>query len=215
LPVAVRAAIVQSASSEVSYAGHDDMRWGVLLLGIALLAPPATAQNLTVTIVEHGIYTAETVRVEKLPNGFNSNVVDKICHVETTGAVPAKLGVQFGFRYRLEGGPEGAPVVLRRVTRFPAPVSPPDGPPAQAVSENNIGVRIGATSYLGYGFDHAWELVKGLWSLEIWYGQRRLAGQEFEIGEGEPPQARPRGDGDQCFELSVSLPGYIRTGGRK
>jgi Domain of unknown function (DUF3859) len=190
------------------------MRLGALLLGIGLLATPVAAQNLTATIVEHGIYTAETVRVEKLPNGFNSNIVDKICHIVTTESVPAKLGVQFGYRYRLDGGPAGALVMLRRVTRFPAPIKPENGPPAQSVSEHNISMKVGATSYVGYGFDHAWEMVSGTWSLEIWQGDRLLVGQDFEIGAPDAPGTRPRRDGDECFELSVSLPGYVRTGGR-
>ena len=158
------------------------MRLGAFLLGIGLLAMPAAAQTFTATIVEHGLYTAETVRVEKLPNGFNSNIVDKICHIVTTESVPLRMGAQFGFRYRLDGGPAGAPVMLRRVTRFPAPITPDNGPPAQSVSEHNISMRVGATSYVGYGFDHPWELVTGTWSLEIWHGERLLIRQDFEIG---------------------------------
>ena len=178
---------------------------------LLLIACPAAAQEVGITIFEHGLYTAETVRTEKLPNGFDSNIVRNICHVMTTEAVPAKLGLQFGFRYRVEGAPRGAVVVLQRVTRFPAPVSPPGSSKAQSTSDYATQIAIGATSYAGYGFDHDWELVRGPWVMELWFNGRMLAQQRFEIGDGEVPKDAPR-TGDNCFQLSSSLPEPTRTG---
>jgi hypothetical protein len=190
---------------------------GVLLAAFVLLHPlaQALAQDVSVTIFEHGIYTAEIVRTEKLPNGFNSNIVDKLCHVMTTGSVPARMGLQFGFRFRVEGAPAGATVELRRVTRFPSPVKPPGNPVAQPQSEQTLRVRVGSNSYVGYGFDHDWELVHGPWLLEIWQGQRPLARQRFDIGgDGERPAERPRSN-DNCFELSASLAPNLNAGGMR
>ena len=183
---------------------------------LLLFAGPAAAQDISATIIEHGIYTAETVRTEKLPNGFSSNIVRNICHVATTEDIPAKLGVQFGYRYRLDGPQENAAVILTRVTRFPAPMKPPGGAAAQSVSEHNIQMRVGTVSYVGFGFDHDWEMMRGRWALELWQGRKMLARQAFDIGDGELPADRPRQrgqTGDNCFELSVSLPGFMRTGG--
>ena len=86
-------------------------------------------------------------------------LVRNICHVATTEDIPAKLGVQFGYRYRLDGPQENAAVILTRVTRFPAPMKPPGGAAAQSVSEHNIQMRVGTVSYVGFGFDHDWEKI--------------------------------------------------------
>ncbi len=176
------------------------------------MVPRAWAQDLSVAIIDHGIYRAETVRTERLANGFNSNIVKNICHVATTEAIPARMGVQFGFRYRLDGAPTGGVVTLTRVTRFPQPVKPSGGSVAQSLSDRDVPMRIGTESYIGYGFDHAWELVSGRWAIELWYEKKMLAQQLFQIGDGEMPDGKPQ-SGENCFELSVSLPGIIRTGG--
>ncbi len=123
-----------------------------------------------------------------------------------------RRGVQFGFRYRLDGVPAGAVVELTRVTRFPVALKPPGGPQALSVTQHQVQMKIGATSYIGYGFDHDWELVRGPWTLELWRANQLLARQRFEIGDGEPPAERPRSS-ENCFQLSVSLPGVARTGG--
>ena len=189
------------------------MRLLVSLL-IVFAALPAAAQDIGITVLEHGIYTAETVRTERLPNGFSSNIVQNICHVATTEQVPAKLGVQFGFRYRLDGAPVGAAVELTRVTHFPTALKPPSGTQAESISQHKVPMLIGATSYIGYGLDHDWEVARGVWTLELWRGDRLLAQQQFEIGDGgELPAERPKSNDNNCFQLSVSLPGVIRTGG--
>ena len=172
-----------------------------LAVFLLLIAGPAAAQDVRINVFEHGIYTAETVRTERLPNGFDSNIVQNICHVMTTEAVPARMVLQFGMRYRVEGEPVGAPIVLQRITRFPVPLRPPTGASAQSVSEYATRIAIGATSYAGYGFDHDWELVAGTWILELWWNGRMLAQQRFEIGIGDLPADRPRSN-ENCFSLS-------------
>lgn len=178
-----------------------NLRPALLFFILLVAAWPAAAQDVRVNVFEHGIYTAETVRTEKLPNGFDSNIVQNICHVMTTEAVPAKMGLQFGMRYRVEGQPVGAPVVLTRITRFPVPLKPPGGPSAQSASEYATRIAIGATSYAGYGFDHDWELVPGPWIMELWWNSRMLAQQRFEIGTGALPKDGPRSN-ENCFQLS-------------
>src|SRR5689334_9383763 len=141
------------------------------------IAWPVAAQDLSVAILDHGIYTAETVWTERMANGFNSNIVRNICHVATTEAIPVRMGVQFGFRYRLDGAPPGGIVTLTRVTRFPAPVKPSGGLMAQSLSDRSVPMRIGTESYVGYGFDHEWELVSGRWAIELWHDKKMLAQQ--------------------------------------
>ncbi len=167
-------------------------------------AGEARAQDASVTIVEYGLYTAETVRIEHLASGFDSNVVQNICHVATTDRVPARIGVQFGFRYHVGGAPVGAEIQLRRVTRFPSPRKPPTAAAAQLDAAQSLSMRIGATSYVGFGFDHDWEVDTGPWYIELWQDERMLAQRRFDVEEGELPDNRPRSKED-CFRLSALL----------
>jgi len=164
---------------------------------------PATAQEVTgVTVVEHGLYTAEVVSSEVLPNGIGRATLRNICHVVTTRSVPALMNVMFGFRFIVEGAPQGEVIELRRVTRYPVPMKPLPSRPPVLEYDHTFGARIGVLSYIGYGFDHAWELQTGPWTLELWYGQRKLAEQVFEIVErGERP-APPTTSDSNCFQLS-------------
>lgn len=41
--------------------------------------------------------------------------------------------------------------------------------------------RIGSTNYNAYGFAHDWEIVPGIWTLEIWDGDRKMTSQGFLI----------------------------------
>jgi hypothetical protein len=71
--------------------------------------------------------------------------------------------------------------------------------------DHDIAVQIGSVSYIGYGFDHDWELVPGPWVLELWYGSRKLATHTFNVVDrGErPPPAAPRSSSDSnCFQMS-------------
>ena len=164
-------------------------------------AVSAQAQNVRgIQIVEHGIYTAGIERQERGPDGLWRNVLGNICHVSTTTNVPAKLGLHFGFRYRLIGLPEGQVVELRKITLFPVAMMPPGA--TQPITRSIYSFRrtIGPVTYTGYGFDEASELIPGTWSFQIWQANRMLAEQNFEIveGPGEPLPSR----NDNCFRIS-------------
>jgi len=74
--------------------------------------------------------------------------------------VTARVGVKFGFEYRIVGEPADAPVTIERVTIFPPRGC---GIPTLAKTiyrEEVVGQnRIGEVADRGYEFDHPWELV--------------------------------------------------------
>ena len=41
---------------------------------------------------------------------------------------------------------------------------------------------IGSVHWRGYGFDQRWEIVPGVWTIEIWQGDRKLLEHSFTIG---------------------------------
>jgi hypothetical protein len=38
-------------------------------------------------------------------------------------------------------------------------------------------------SFEGYTLDHSWEIVTGVWTFEMWDGDRKLLSQSFKIME--------------------------------
>jgi hypothetical protein len=179
------------------------MRTVALALALLFAVTAAKAQDVrSIDIVEHGLYTSETDRTEKQPNGMGHSFLKNICHVGTTDRVPLRLGAQFGFRYRVNGAREGQIVELRKTTIFPAPLTPPGFKPVPA-SEYVFNRQTGNVSYAGYGFDHDWELVPGTWTFQLWHKARKLAEIAFEIREGRQDPPTPSTSELRCFQVSA------------
>jgi hypothetical protein len=99
-----------------------------------------------------------------------------------TTDIPARLGAEFGLRFRIVGAPKGAKVPVKIVTIYPGEGlrNPKADKPTQR-EELNVDRSIGRVLYESYHFDHDWELVPGTWSFEIWYEGRKLAEQKFNV----------------------------------
>jgi hypothetical protein len=114
--------------------------------------------------------------------GVLKSNIGNIRHAATTTTIPAQHGLRFGFKYKIIGTPVGITVPIRIVTVFPpAGLSPPNMTRPIHNSENNVTRKIGDDSYNDYGFDDPWELVPGSWTLQIWYGNNKLAEQNFTV----------------------------------
>ena len=144
----------------------------------------ANAQQISsVEIIEYGIYTADITTTQQDSSALGAhNTVSNIRHAATTTTIPAQIGVHFGFRYRVNGSPQGEKVELKRVTIFPpAGLKSPKSPQTLQKNENTIVRSIGATSYTDYSFDDDWELVSGTWTIQLWHGERKLAEKAFTV----------------------------------
>jgi hypothetical protein len=137
-----------------------------------------------VEIVEAGIYRAETASIEQAPGTATRqrNILSETKLVAATTRVEAKLGVHFGMRYRVLGQPSGVTVKLTSTTLYPgAGLKNPLTNRPVARGEHMLFATVGAINYRGYVFEHGWEMVPGVWTFEIWDGNRKLASQTFEV----------------------------------
>jgi|SRR5271165_526494 len=137
-----------------------------------------------IDVPEYGIYTANMDSKVPAPGTATGtrNVVGNVQHEATTRTVPAQLGVHFGFRYSVVGAPDGAAVLLNRVTIFPPPgLRNPANPQPKTRSELDLARRIGEQYYADYSFDNDWEIVPGIWTFQLWYEGRMLAEQTFTV----------------------------------
>jgi hypothetical protein len=163
------------------------MRGLLALLFLAGSLGVACAQGSKVDrveIVEAGIYRAETLAIEQAPGTASRqrNILSDTRLVEPTTRIPAKLGVHFGMRYRVVGRPGSATVRLTSVTIYPAPgLKNPKTGGQQTRGEHPLFATIGQINYRGYVFEHDWELVPGVWTFELWDGQRKLISQTFDV----------------------------------
>jgi hypothetical protein len=165
---------------------NHSMRVLLAFLILAVGAGSARAQSKVdrIDIVEAGIFRAQTATIEYAPDTATRqrNVLSGTKLVAATTRIEAKIGVHFGMRYRLVGRPNNATAKLISITQYPAPGlrNPLVGKP-QARGEHSLFATIGTINYRGYVFEHDWELVPGIWTFEIWDGQRKLASQAFEV----------------------------------
>jgi len=159
------------------------MRKVFLALVILAAATPAWAQKIDrIEIVEYGIFTADKLKSERDSNGQLNSILGNVQHQETTTTVPAEPGVKFGFRYRVIGEPDGQAVTIRKVMIYPSPgLKVPNTPQPLTRSQTTTTPTIGETSYTGFEFDDPWELAPGIWTMQLWQGNRMLTEQRFNV----------------------------------
>lgn len=143
----------------------------------------AKAQQVSgIEIVDFGIYTADPQARRLGQSGIGTATVANVKLAAGTDRIPLKLGVQFGFRYRIDGTPADARVELRRVDLYPAPgLVPPGKSQPVRQDEERIVERIGNLTFAGYTFDAPFELVPGPWTFQLWIGDRKLAEKSFTL----------------------------------
>jgi len=154
------------------------------LLLLATISNAASAQTIErIEITEFGIYTTTDTGKSAAPGTATGVVTSRtnIKLVQATNTVPARLGVHFGFRYKIVG-PAPKQVRLKMVTLVPQPgIRNPQTGNTIVKDEYFVDKTVGATSYRDYSFDNSWEIVTGKWTFEIWDGDRKLASQSFNV----------------------------------
>jgi hypothetical protein len=167
----------------------------ILMSCLSLLAIPLFALDVMgqapgapkCLVTDSGEYAAGTVEVMSTPgtNSGSSQRIDLNSVKFTTRSreVVAKAGGRFGLRFRVSGLPGNTRVKLRKVVTHPE-MHMPDGTVAKGyVVETGYttsaeGEIIGVE---GYSFDLPYEFVTGKWRFEIWYGNLKLAEEEYTV----------------------------------
>ncbi len=158
----------------------------VLMLFIIALPFTTTsfaAEVFGIEIVDYGIYTAETTkRVGEGITGKGLHVSKSFHFIHRTTKIPATLNLRFGLSYIIKGRPAGQTIELKQVTLFP--ISGLKNPKTQKVlhlSERVFSKAIGEKYGAGYKFDEQWEAVPGIWVMQLWHGDRKLAEKTFNV----------------------------------
>lgn len=169
------------------------MRWGTLALVLMALCSALEAQTADVERAEIlwvGIYRASIVGTVDQPDTAigRTNQLGNIVKLENTTTVPARIGINFGFEYRLAGSPEGNSATVRIVVIPPKAglLNPATQRRVYRETWNASEALIGGTTLVGYLLEKDWELVPGLWKFEIWHADRKIGEQSFCLVEDAP-----------------------------
>lgn len=153
-----------------------------LLVSFVSSANAQQARIDRIDIVEFGIYTSDRKLDSIDAQGVKRNTIDNVRHAATTTTIPLQKDVQFGYRYKIIGRPEGAQVDIKLVTNYPAPgLRTPSSQKPVMRSERIRKRLIGETSIATYTLEDDFELVPGVWTFEVYDGSSKLVTKTFTL----------------------------------
>jgi hypothetical protein len=138
-------------------------------------------------ITQVGIFKARAVNQASVQSGWKADGADNVSWVQSTTNIPARVGIQFGFRYNIIGSPTNTPLALQVVHVQPQFRDPKTGA-TSITNTTDIQSRIGQ-SYLLYTLENA-DLIPGKWRFELFHEGKKLCEQGFMVGTITYP-ARP------------------------
>ena len=142
----------------------------------------ALEQGLQIEFTDYGVYAVDRKIHGRDSLGINTATGSNIRHTATLRTIPAQIGTTFGFQFRIVGKPYDAPIDLRGVVKFPSPgMTVPSSTTPVAQDQFKIQTKIGEPAYFSYTIEDSFELVPGVWTMEIWHGDRRLGAQTFTL----------------------------------
>lgn len=176
------------------------LRWtfmtGLLLLAAALLYPGAVCHasrqpqardqreavfsGKSIEIVDYGTYTADVTREKQDQAELKTHYLSDIRLLRMTDRVPAVIGTRFGIRFAVRGGTAGEAVPVRAKILYPG-LRPPGAKEPLYVTEDDISVPSGETSFQGILLEFDWALVPGKWTFQLFFGDKLMAEKTFEV----------------------------------
>jgi hypothetical protein len=103
-------------------------------------------------------------------------------NVKVTTTIPAREDTVFGAEFAIFGSPRGTVVPLRVVWRYPQPgIIDPRTSIAKFVDEYMDDVELGSNRTWYWKLGGRETLVPGVWTFELWQGNRKLVSQEFTL----------------------------------
>ena len=135
-----------------------------------------------VEVVRAGTYSLGKMATQRDASGVLQNAIPNPRFVQRAATIRAKIGVTFGFQFKVTGVPDGAWVTLRIVTRYPRPgATPPGAAHPLRITEQSLRRKLNRVIEAGYTLQEPWELIPGRWAIEVWSGDRKLGEQEFTL----------------------------------
>ena len=134
-------------------------------------------------VYEFGTYASQGgTEIGTTRQGIVRSQTTGIKQLEATRKVMGRIGVQFGFRYRVTGVRPGTLLPLTIVAKFPPPGVLARDSQKPIVKDDYVDVTTaGKDDFLTWTFEMRSDIVPGIWSFEIWSGDAKLADENFEV----------------------------------
>jgi hypothetical protein len=156
-------------------------------LAALVAATSAVAQAVKVERIEvarPGIYEIEVGKPIPDAGVATGNRFEATAYknVKTGARIEARRGTIIGAELTIVGTPRRGKVPLKMVWRYPAPgLTNPDTKTTKTADEYADTQLIGEKFPVFWGLTQDWHLVPGVWTLEVWHGERKLLTQTFEL----------------------------------
>ena len=156
----------------------------VIAVGAAICITSVHARNITgAQIVEFGVF--RKIASEGYLSAPNSaegkvNAVMEAQLTQSTSEIRPSVGVSFGIRFKLVGTPENQMVKCSFRWLHPK-ITDPATKQVSDKDEWEGEPRIGHARYVGYTFDHEWELMPGAWTIQVLYDGKVVAEKTFKV----------------------------------
>ena len=150
---------------------------------IACGAPPTAP---TVRVVDYGIVRlVGPFERHADPNtavGYTSSGPGRSTFEKATRDIPAVQGCAFGFRYRIEGAPDGQRVTVEEIIRHP-PMRRPDGTMIreERTKEEWLAEDGAVDRKFLYRLSQPYEVVPGDWTLTVTVNGKTAVEQHFNL----------------------------------
>lgn len=155
---------------------------GVFMLSAA--GPAAAQEPVTAEIFEFGLYSLGPITAVEPPTEYGVPRLygDQISLLESTQEVPGRLDVSFGIRYRVHGDSSGGLIPVTIIVRYPSQgLYNPERSGPSYTDEQTLMRLAGEESFITWDFLERWHIEPGIWNIEIWHEDEKLAEQWFEV----------------------------------
>ena len=151
------------------------------VLAFLLNANMALAADVTtIEIIEFGEYNVQrTGSAEEYKTGMLKSKVKAVTFVKQTKKIHATHSNAIGVRYKVHGSPVGEAVTIKKVLKTPGIT-----PPGKKTVFDHVGyykVYIGKPKLYWWGFREKWEMVPGIYKIQLFHNDRMLAEKTFKV----------------------------------
>lgn len=134
-------------------------------------------------VIQRGYYelgTVKTIKDASISVGQRTEASATL--KQSASRIEVENGTVLGFTFIVNGVPRDQNVNMRVIWRYPDPgMTNPATGRTKYTDEYDTPVRMNAEQTFYWTIGDPWQQVPGVWTCEIWYGQRRVVRQDFEV----------------------------------
>lgn len=134
-------------------------------------------------VVERGYYEltkSKTITDSSISTGQRTEATATL--TKSADRIELTDNTVFGFSFIVSGQPREANVNMRVIWRYPDPGIKTGAGKMKYSDEYDTPVQMGKKQWFYWSVGDIWqEVPTGVWTCELWHGQRRLVRQDFEV----------------------------------